>query len=367
MTEPNTAATPVQPFSACEATGAHSTDRDRWLAARRRGIGGSDAGAILGLHPFKSALEVYADKIGVPLEAPANDTASPAMEAALWGNVFEGPILAEFARRTGRAVQHAGALLRSRDDPWLLVTLDGVQLDGAPRWAEGPGIAEVKTTGYGAQWHEEIPAHVQAQVQHQLLVTGAAWATLIWLPFPERRLQWFEVAPFPDFQAMLRDKCAAFWTRVLQRSPPDADGSDSARRALHALDPSVEDVTVDLNNPEAEAIADELEAVNSALKRLEDRKKLITNRVQQALAGVKVGLLPSGRYWTRWTTAARDTLCSKCGAVQSTSAGFSASRLYPPRKKPHTLPAGSRTLRLDTDPEVSALLRASLESVRRVG
>lgn len=353
-------------FPACVETGLHSRDRDAWLAARRKGLGGSDVGAVLGLHPYRSALEVYADKLGAPVEV-ANDDGIPINEAALWGNVFEEPILREFGRRAQREVRHAGELLRAIDAPWLLCTLDGEQLTGAPRWAVGRGVAEIKTTGYGAQWAEEIPPYVQAQVQQQLLVTGASWATLVWLPFPERKLQWFEIPPHPEFQALIRERCAAFWTRVLEERPPDADGSDSARRALHALDPSIEDLTVQLDNPEAEAVADELEEINSALKSLEARKKLIGNRVLQTLAGVKVGLLPSGRYWSRWTTEPRDTTCPKCATVIGSVKGSTASRLFPPRKKPHDLPLEARTLRLDEDRELSALLRASLARVRRAG
>ena len=38
--------------------------RDEWLESRRKGIGGSDASAILGLNPYSSPLAVYLDKIG---------------------------------------------------------------------------------------------------------------------------------------------------------------------------------------------------------------------------------------------------------------------------------------------------------------
>ena len=39
-------------------------DRESWLRERRRGIGGSDIGAILGLNKYRSPLDVYLDKIG---------------------------------------------------------------------------------------------------------------------------------------------------------------------------------------------------------------------------------------------------------------------------------------------------------------
>ena len=36
-----------------------------WLAWRRKGVGGSDVAAALGLSPYRTARELYYDKIGV--------------------------------------------------------------------------------------------------------------------------------------------------------------------------------------------------------------------------------------------------------------------------------------------------------------
>ena len=38
---------------------------DEWLEWRRRGIGGSDAAAILGVSPFATARDLYYDKLKV--------------------------------------------------------------------------------------------------------------------------------------------------------------------------------------------------------------------------------------------------------------------------------------------------------------
>lgn len=347
------------PFEAsCVSVGVHSRDREQWLRARRRGLGGSEVAAILGLHPYKSALEVYADKTS---RTPANDVTS---EVALWGNVFEQPILHEYGRRTGRHVVSGGDLLRSRQrDSWL-VTLDGVQLDCAPPWAAGPGCAEVKTVGYAdVPWEERIPPHVQVQLQHQMLVTGATWNTVIWLPFPERRLQWRDVAPHGEFIAYLAEQCDAFWLRVLEQREPDPDGSDSSMHALYRLHPELADETIELDE-EAEAIADEVEQINVALKELEARKSLIHQRVMATLGDEKTAVLDSGRYFTSWTVDPRTEQCSHCSEVVRTVAGFRAARLYPKRKKPHQLPIARRSLSLAPSPDLARLLEASLEMVR---
>lgn len=38
--------------------------RETWLQLRRNGIGGSDAGAVCGVNPYRSAFNVYMDKTG---------------------------------------------------------------------------------------------------------------------------------------------------------------------------------------------------------------------------------------------------------------------------------------------------------------
>ena len=37
-----------------------------WLQLRKTGIGGSDAGAVCGLHPYSSAMKVFRDKSAAP-------------------------------------------------------------------------------------------------------------------------------------------------------------------------------------------------------------------------------------------------------------------------------------------------------------
>ena len=49
--------------------------RADWLKARRQGIGGSEAAAVCGVNPYRSALSVYMDQIGEAPEADAGERA----------------------------------------------------------------------------------------------------------------------------------------------------------------------------------------------------------------------------------------------------------------------------------------------------
>jgi predicted phage-related endonuclease len=46
---------------------------EQWLEWRKKGIGGSDAGAIMGLNPYSSAFQVYCDKKGLMPETEDNE------------------------------------------------------------------------------------------------------------------------------------------------------------------------------------------------------------------------------------------------------------------------------------------------------
>ena len=52
-----------------ELADTSAMSRGEWLACRRQGIGGSDAAAVLGISPFRTARDLYFDKLGFPIEA----------------------------------------------------------------------------------------------------------------------------------------------------------------------------------------------------------------------------------------------------------------------------------------------------------
>src|SRR4051812_14685969 len=82
----------------CEWTGASADDRDKWLIARRQGIGGSDVAAVLGVSPWRSALALYVEKISAE---PPDEKSS---EIADWGRHFEPLILKQYSMRSKRRV-----------------------------------------------------------------------------------------------------------------------------------------------------------------------------------------------------------------------------------------------------------------------
>lgn len=71
-----------------------------WLAYRRRGIGGSDVAAILGISPFRTARDLYDDKLNIAL---AVDDAGNWVALEM-GHLLEPLVAQIFTKKTGLEV-----------------------------------------------------------------------------------------------------------------------------------------------------------------------------------------------------------------------------------------------------------------------
>ncbi|MFL9928848.1 YqaJ viral recombinase family protein [Paraburkholderia sp. RL18-103-BIB-C] len=206
--------------------------REDWLKLRKTGIGGSDAAAAVGLNPYMSPLELWLDKTGrdVGLAKPdPHDTTEP----IYWGTLLEPIVAAAYTKQTGNKVRRVNAVLQHPTIPFMLANLDR-EIVGVP----GVQILECKTAGeFGARlWREGVPEYVQLQVQHQLAVTGKQ-ATDVAVLLCGQKLEVHRVIRDDALIARLIELEAAFWRFVETNTPPPADGSESADRALRCLYP----------------------------------------------------------------------------------------------------------------------------------
>ncbi|WP_232442744.1 YqaJ viral recombinase family nuclease [Burkholderia ubonensis] len=206
--------------------------RDDWLAVRRTDIGGSDAAAAVGLNPYMSALELWLDKTrradGLPRPDP-DDTTSP----TYWGTLLEPIVAASYTKQTGSRVRRVNAVLRHPTVPFMLANIDR-EIVGA----RDVQVLECKTAGeFGARlWRDGVPEYVQIQVQHQLAVTGKSAAHVAVL-LCGQALEVHRIERDDALIGWLIELEARFWRFVETDTPPPADGSESADRALRHLYP----------------------------------------------------------------------------------------------------------------------------------
>lgn len=186
-----------------------TSSREVWLAERRKGIGGSDVAALLGLSPWCSPIEVFLDKRGEIAAQPEN-------EAMRWGNILEPVVRQEYSNRTGFEVLMPTGMLQHPKHSFMLANLDGFTPEGR--------LFEAKTArspeGWGEAGSDEVPQGYLFQVQHYMAVTGYALTDIaVLIGGSDFRI--YTVEADADLQSMMIDAEAEFWRRVIENEPPE--------------------------------------------------------------------------------------------------------------------------------------------------
>lgn len=241
-----------------------------WMRRRLAGITGTDIAAILGYHPYKNALDVWAEKTGRIKPKDLSDR-----EDVHWGNVLEPVVLGEMARRTGReiispdkaegiqadylALDHEGELkfMFSRPDrPRLLCTPDAITTAWKPLpWSEGAmkertglGLVEAKTTNaYGLKaWEDGAPLYHQIQAGYNAAVMGLSWNTVTGLVGGQTLLT-YDYGLSEERGAWLLNRAQAFWDAHVETDLEPRITRASEIETWRALHPDDNGITVTLD------------------------------------------------------------------------------------------------------------------------
>jgi putative phage-type endonuclease len=243
--------------------------REEWLEARRKGIGGSDASAIMGQNQWASPLSVYLDKRGI---APEKEET----EAMRQGTDCEEVVAKRFERETGMRVKRCNKLIRHPDFPWMQANID------RQIFCKGFVGLECKTTSpYNRTDFEggSIPANYFWQCQHYMAVTGAEEWYLAVMVF-STSFHIFRIERDENAIAQLIEAERVFWNEhVLQGIPPYPIGSDADDEAIdqmYSASPydkaaNIDDMrssldTLALYEQESKQLKEKIEAIKQNLK-----------------------------------------------------------------------------------------------------
>lgn len=265
-------------------------ERADWLEVRKTGIGGSDAAAAVGLSPYKSPLELWMEKTGRDAALPkpdSKDTTHP----TYWGTFLEPIVAAAYTQQTGNRVRKVNAVLQHPQFPFMIANLDR-EVVGTPLVQ----VLECKTAGeFGAKlWQDGVPEDVQLQVQHQLAVTGKLAADVAVL-ICGQRLEVHHIKRDDDLISRLITLEARFWQYVTSDTPPPADGSESADRALRLLYPG-NTSAVDFSDDRRISITfADLVNLRADIKAREEQAEKLKQVIQQAMGDASEARFETGR------------------------------------------------------------------------
>ncbi len=265
-------------------------NRDQFLAGRKKGIGGSDVAAILGLSKYKSPYQLWLDKTG---RSEVEDSTS---EPAYWGNMLEDIVAKEYAKRNGVKVQRVNATLVHPEYDWMRANIDRAiinpDISGNVRIKDGKlttdRILECKTANqylaklWGDEQSEQVPDYYLTQVQWYMGITGASLCGLGVL-IGGQKFRTYQIAFDPELFEMLVEQCSEFWhEHVLSDIPPAPTTFDDV---LHRWSKHNPDQAVEADSELAQIIT-EYKELNSTIKEatteLDQLKLQICTRMEDA-------------------------------------------------------------------------------------
>ena len=310
------------------------------LAFRLTGVSASEIGAVAGLSPYQSALDIWLIKRGL-VTVEEN-------RAMRMGHALE-PIVADlYAADLDPAESLAmpdvvwpdsvNGTVRHSAHQWVLASPDRVVLrDGQPvRLVEIKSVSARMAHHWGER-EDDVPAGYRAQIEWQMIATGIDNCDLVaWIngwDGPEVRT--YRLTRDVGLSAMLLEIGRRFWACVEEGVEPPVDGSEAWKEHLKRRHPRVErDIATAA--PEQEVLARELLDLKAEEKRIAARVETLENQMRAAI-GAHEGM--DGEGWrATWKAPsagvpAWKTIAMKLGA-----------EAQPELVAEHTAPPGRRFL-----------------------
>ena len=264
--------------------------REKWLQYRKQGLGGSDIGAIVGVSPFKSALQVYIDKATETID----DYDS---EALRQGRDLEDYIASRFEEETGMRLRKSHAIWVHDEYDFMLGDFDRIVI------GKQIGV-EIKTVSPFAshKWTEnKIPWEYQLQVQHYLAISNFSCWYICALVYGTELI----IRKIERDEELIKNLITIekrFWEEnVLAGVMPEPDGSKQAGELLAKYYPVergkktvlTEDISLQLRR--REELAD-------LIKKMETEKKTIEQSLLKYLGENDSTEAENTEFFVRWSS-----------------------------------------------------------------
>ena len=191
------------------------------------GIGGSDIGAIVGLSPYRSAVDVWLDKVGRS-DAPAREGIH-----LRFGHHLEPFVAKEYERVTGHTTTELPRTLHHKIHPHLFAHVDRLVSKGGGAVTNSDGavctdtLLECKTASafmsdqWGPEWTDQVPPAYIAQCAWYMAITGCSEAHLAVL-LGNSDFRVYRLLRDSELEAALMDAANNFWElNVLAEVPPE--------------------------------------------------------------------------------------------------------------------------------------------------
>ncbi len=265
---------------------------EEWLELRKAYIGGSEAGAIIGMNPYKSAYTLWAEKTGRAVPFAGNITTEV-------GAYLEDFVAKKFEYETGKKVRRENFMLVNDKYPWAEANVDRMVVSEK-------ALLEIKTTNSFPNMKKikggEFPDVWYAQMTHYLAVTELERAYLAVL-VNCREVCFFTLERDEDEIKSLMNAEEKFKQYIDSDTEPPVDGSDSTTNTITAMYPDGNDSEVSLVAYEND-LRQYLE-ISQHIRDLEALKKEKINKIKAYMGEAEKGECEG--YKCSWKTTQRNS------------------------------------------------------------
>ena len=256
------------------ATGAHTKPVRPW------GVGGSDIGAILGLSPFRTPLQVWAEKVG--RQGGVGDGVR-----LRYGRHLEPFVAQEYERATGHVTHVHGPTVHHPRHPHLFAHVDRlVSMEGRPVLDARGSICtttllECKTASafsasqWGREGTDEVPHAYLVQCAWYTTLTGCSQAHLAVL-LGNSDLRIYTVVHDPALGDRLVRAALEFWDEHVMAGVAPAPKNRDDVLALHPKETTGLELEAD---PTTLAQLRRLQRIQGLSKKLEDESQRVRDQL----------------------------------------------------------------------------------------
>jgi len=246
---------------------------------RNKGIGGSDAAAVLGQSRYKTPLDIYQDKKGY--SEPFNGNMNTAL-----GDYLEDFIREMYADQKGLTLEKPASDLEMvhKDYPWMRCNLDFMSKYRSI-------VGEIKYTsnakGWGDEGTDEMPTEYLLQCAHNCIIAesffGIEYETfpcvVLIQGFGGPQLKEFFYKRNPKLESLIIQKEKEFWLEHVEKDiPPAATNIKENNISVEEIiDEAViaDETTIDLY--------EQHKTINKEIKALKDQDEMVKAQIAQSL------------------------------------------------------------------------------------
>lgn len=205
---------------------------------RSKYLGGSDIGAVLGVSPFRTALEVWLEKTGKTVQSVDS-------LPVRFGSFAEAFVASEYARATGFQLIHDETMRVHSQYPQMAAHIDRFVLSSnllqvPDRLLECKTANPYRTAEWGEIGTDQVPMSYLCQCLWYMAITGIEQTDLAVL-FGNSDFRIYAITRDPSLEELIIQKALAFWNDyVLKDQPPPSQTEGDCQILFRQSNPTLQ-------------------------------------------------------------------------------------------------------------------------------